>query len=412
MTTGASQPAETPRYLACVWTGADQIGAERVDAFPPIGGFGSGFLVAPGRVLTAAHVLAGDRWSKVTDERSFRSAIGGLGIYVHVDGRTHSAELLGWDDLDDLALLEIDETTPGLRTPLWPAAVPPSGTRSAFLYEGFQQTSEGMRYRPVSYVTENFHADFETLKHELGMKSGISGGPVFLGETVGVEETVGACRFLGVARLGGIAAGTGTLTAVGAVERMLARYRIRLPSPDRMSGTEADRLGIGEALALRVAPGLDPIVFHTRRLGGRWVKAAHRPLSMRETWLLAGRAVDDEPPPDWMPGHVADGAAAVGLAAAAKAIWKAPVRLPTAQELGELLAAKDGRNGPRCAYEPAAFSRYDAHESLLLPPVGVREWAMDRGATMCLDRSGRADGEFPPAAARTLRLLLDLEARG
>lgn len=406
MTSGVWRPEEAPRYLACVWTGIGQIGAERPDAFPPKDGYGSGFLVARGRVLTAAHVLAGGQqtWKRVADGAlPMDDAIGRDGVFVFVDGRVRRATLVAWDKVGDLALLDVGETALGLRAPIRPAATPAAGAQLEIHYEGWQDAGCGLRAESVPRALRDFHVNGPVLRHPLGLNEGMSGGPVF------VDQREGGRAFIGVARLGGVGSASGAFTVVAVVRRFLEEHGVGSPSAERSPNPDADRRGIGEALELRIASDLEPIVFHTRRLGGRWVKAAHRPLSMRETWLLSGRAFDDEPPPEWMPGHVADGAAAARLVAAARERLGAPVRLPTAQELGDIVAAKDGRGVPRCAHEPARFVRYDQHEGLLLPPPGIREWAMERRAPVCLDRNPNADDTLPPTA-QTARLVFDLEA--
>lgn len=60
------------------------------------GGGGSGFLIDPNTLLTAAHVVDG-----------------AVAVSAQVDGEPHHAEVIGFDDSADLAVLEIDQGAAG-----------------------------------------------------------------------------------------------------------------------------------------------------------------------------------------------------------------------------------------------------------------------------------------------------------
>ncbi|MGH2867095.1 MAG: MarP family serine protease [Solirubrobacteraceae bacterium] len=131
---------------------------------------GSGWVAAPGLVITNAHVVAGESDTAIQ--------IGGVGA-------RHPAAVVGFDVHDDLAVLRV----PGLGLPVLNAASNPrSGTAAAILgypLDGPFDAQAGRIGQTEAVSTENAYAQGRVLRSITALRglvrSGNSGGPVIDG---------------------------------------------------------------------------------------------------------------------------------------------------------------------------------------------------------------------------------------
>ena len=179
-------------------------------------GAGSGIVIAPGRVLTNAHNVRGDRL-----------------VVTFADGRSADSQVRGADVDGDLAVLEVDT---GSATPIEWAADPTLRVGAAVLalanpagrglrvtlgfVTGIERSFRGPRGRRIT----------GTIEHDAALLPGSSGGPIVTSE--GLLLGVNTNRL-----------GDGFYLAIPADEQL----RVRVDALGRGESVTRPRLGIGIA---------------------------------------------------------------------------------------------------------------------------------------------------------------------
>ncbi len=137
---------------------------------------GSGALVAPGIVITAAHVVAGAE--SITIDRPGRAA-------------PMAGTVVGFDPINDLAYISVDDSS-GEHLDLATAAVRTGDTGTAYVVRDGEVVALPIEIaRPINIRTEDIYVDTMTNRpgYELGgrIEAGDSGGVVVVdGQVVGV----------------------------------------------------------------------------------------------------------------------------------------------------------------------------------------------------------------------------------
>jgi serine protease Do len=257
-------------------------------------GIGSGFIVRPdGQIITNAHVVAG-----------------ATRVFVAMrDGTTYPARLVGIDELNDLAVLDIEAqglpvaplgSSTDLLVGEWAIAI---GNPYGFL---LGNTEPAVTTGVISAVGRNLlgraeggGAYLDMIQTDASINPGNSGGPLVnaLGEVIGVNSSIyspsGGSIGLGFAipinRARRIAE---DLAAHGAVRRPWIGVKLRLPEgPDARAAIAAG------AVVGSVVPG-SPAARAGIAPGDRLVRAAERPIRNPFDWeaLLLELRVGEQVP--------------------------------------------------------------------------------------------------------------------
>lgn len=145
-------------------------------------GLGSGFFISSdGYILTAAHVALGDPSETLT-------------VTTH-DGKDYTAKLVGYDEIQDLALLKVNgKNFPSLKF----AARTPSVGDGVVAIGNSRGSFDGGRAGEVTALGASLSASFPTnmVASSMPLAPGDSGGPVLnqSGEVVGVSTAISSGR--------------------------------------------------------------------------------------------------------------------------------------------------------------------------------------------------------------------------
>ena len=351
--------------------------------------FGTGLLIHGGYVVTCAHVLSEDpEDTDLTDASVGRVCVGFNKHY------RSTLKLVDYDSAYDLALLHGVDLPTRLSTPMRPASneeieslsleAVGFGLQSDHGPELLHQTLPNAAAKSI--ITNQDGA--AQLRHSLGLQDGFSGGAVFC-------EASNGLRFVGMPRLGGNRSASGMVTLSGLVFRFLKGCNRFESTLDQQGSLEACVNGVGVPISVSLGAQAEDeaLLFHAFKISDgyqdKWIRVAHRPLTVAESWKLQ-KLKHPLRQPSTIPAYVDTVHRATELVKAASDLLDLPVRLARKAEL-EAAWRGVGELPPIRHCSPLNFAQFGSTQgNVLVPCRKVFEWS--RNASGDVQRVARENG--------------------